>query len=94
MFKRTSSIAIFKYLFLLFKHLNIYNYKLRYSNIYFYRAFSGKLAGLQVVLGFDELMMIVMSAMTMILMTFITMVIITLKPSVVIMMINNIRCST
>ena len=38
MFMRTSSIAIFKYLFLLFKHLNIYH-KLRYSNIYFYRAF-------------------------------------------------------
>jgi hypothetical protein len=77
---RTSSIAIFKYLFLLFKHLNIYN-KHRYSNIYFYRAFSGKLAGLQVVLGFDE----VVSVMTIIPMTF-TM---TLKPSVVIMMINK-----
>ena len=38
MFMRTFSIAIFKYLFLLFKHLNIYH-KHRYSNIYFYRAF-------------------------------------------------------
>jgi len=84
---RTSSIAIFKYLFLLFKHLNIYT--IRYSNIYFYRAFSGKLAGLQVVLGFDEVMMNVMSVMT-IPMTFIMMTIMILKLSVVIMMINKI----
>ena len=88
MFMRTSSIAIFKYLFLLFKHLNIYH-KHRYSNIYFYRAFSGKLAGLQVVLGFDEVMMSVMSVMR-IPMTFIMMTIMILKLSVVIMMINNI----
>lgn len=81
---RTSSIAIFKYLFLLFKHLNIYT--IRYSNIYFYRAFSGKLAGLQVVLGFDEVMMSVMT----IPMTFIMMTIMILKLSVVIMMINKI----